>query len=156
MTSRASIPGPRRKSSDTRRISRSAPRAASPSSFCSTPAPHGPTLCCSARSISPRSRTRRPHGVETFLVTGFGKSFARGNSFGNWFKDRCSEASLPAICSAHGLREAGAVCAAENGATEPQMMAIFGWSGSKLATFYARRANQKKMAGAAIQTLIAS
>ncbi len=35
-------------------------------------------------------------------------------------------------------------------------MAIFGWSGSKLATFYARRANQKKMAGAAIQTLIAS
>ena len=38
----------------------------------------------------------------------------------------CDKAGLP-HCSSHGLRKAGAALA-ENGATEHQLMAIFGWS----------------------------
>jgi len=33
-----------------------------------------------------------------------------------------------AKCSAHGLRKAGATIAAENGATDQQLMAMFGWT----------------------------
>jgi integrase len=36
--------------------------------------------------------------------------------------------------SAHGLRKAAATRAAENGATERELEAIFGWSGGRLAT----------------------
>ncbi|MBS7702665.1 tyrosine-type recombinase/integrase [Chelatococcus asaccharovorans] len=67
-----------------------------------------------------------PVGDLTFLVTEFNRGFT-ANGFGNWFRDRCDEAGLPQ-CSAHGLRKAGATIAAENGATERQLMAIFGWS----------------------------
>ena len=50
-----------------------------------------------------------PHGLQTLLVTGYGKPFSSSNSFGNWFKDRGAEAALPLFCTAHGLRKAGAV-----------------------------------------------
>jgi integrase len=72
-----------------------------------------------------------PAGNLAFLVTEFGKPFT-ANGFGNWFRKRCDEAGLPK-CSAHGLRKAGAAIAAENGATERQLMAIFGWSTMKEA-----------------------
>jgi hypothetical protein len=62
----------------------------------------------------------------TFLVTEFGKLFT-SNGFGNRFRKWCDEAQLPHV-SAHGLRKAGASIAAENGATERQLTAIFGWS----------------------------
>ena len=95
-----------------------------------------------------------PHGFETFLVTMYGKPFSSSNSFGNWFEKRVIEAKLPSICTPHGLRKIGAVRAAENGATEQQMMAIFGWDSPKLAAHYAKKASQKKMAGAAMHMLI--
>ena len=63
-------------------------------------------------------------GNLAFLVTQFGKPFTP-DGFGNWFRKRCDEAGLT-NCSAHGLRKAGAAIAAENGATERQLMAIFG------------------------------
>lgn len=31
-------------------------------------------------------------------------------------------------CTMHGLRKAGATIAADNGATDEQLMAIFGWT----------------------------
>ena len=96
------------------------------------------------------------HGIDAFLVTAFGKPFASGNSFANWFEKRVAEAGLPDICTPHGLRKIGAVRAAENGATEQQMMAIFGWDSPKLAAYYAKMANQKKLAGAAMHKLVAS
>jgi integrase len=82
----------------------------------------------------------------TFLTTNFGKPFT-ANGFGNWFKKRCREADLD-HCSAHGLRKAGATLAAEKGATEHQLMAIFGWSTPKQAAHYTKKARQKKLAGA--------
>ena len=53
----------------------------------------------------------------------------------NWFRRRCDEAGLK-HGSAHGLRKAGATIAAGNGATEFELMAIFGWASSKEAARY--------------------
>lgn len=95
-----------------------------------------------------------PTGAETFLVTSRGKSFTT-NGFGNWFRDRCDEAGLPQ-CTSHGLRKAGAKIAAENGATEKQLMAIFGWDSPHLASHYSKMASQKKLAKDAMHLLIAA
>ena len=92
-----------------------------------------------------------PTGDLTFLVSNRGRPFAV-EAFGNWFRKRCDEAGLPQ-CSAHGLRKAGATLAAENGATEHQLMAIFGWSTLKEAERYTRTAQRKKLAGDAMPLL---
>lgn len=92
-----------------------------------------------------------PSGHLAYLVTSYGKPFTAGG-FGNWFRKRCDEAGL-AHCSAHGLRKAGATLAAENGATEHQLMAIFGWESPKQAALYTRKANRKKLAAEAMHLL---
>ena len=83
-------------------------------------------------------------GDITYLVTEYGRPFTVAG-FGNWFRDRCNEAGL-AHCSAHGLRKAGAATAAENGATEHQLMSIFAWATTKEPERYTRAARRKKMA----------
>jgi integrase len=95
-----------------------------------------------------------PASNMTFLVTEFGKPFT-SNGFGNRFRKWCDEAGLPHV-SAHGLRKAGAVIAAENGATERQLMAIFGWSTMKEAARYTRAARQKVLAASAMPLLISN
>lgn len=72
-------------------------------------------------------------------------------SFGNWFKDACMTAGVPG--SAHGLRKAGATRAAENGATERELNAIFGWSGSKMASHYTQTADRARLAKRAMGKL---
>lgn len=91
-------------------------------------------------------------GDMTWLVTEFKKPYT-SNGFGNWFRERCNQAGLH-HCSAHGLRKAGAVIAAENGATTHQLMAIFGWRTLKEAERYTRAAQQKRLAGGAMKMLI--
>ena len=88
----------------------------------------------------------------TYLVTEFGRPFT-ANGFGNWFKRRCIEAALP-HCSTHGVRKAGATIAAENGATEHQLMAIYGWSSPKPAALYTRKANRNGITGGAIHLIV--
>ena len=90
-------------------------------------------------------------GNLTFLVTEFGKPFT-ANGFGNWFRKRCNEAGLP-HCTAHGVRKAGATIAADNGATEHQLMAIYGWESPKQAALYTRKANRRKLAGDAMHLI---
>jgi integrase len=92
-----------------------------------------------------------PTGDLTYLVTEFGRPFSVAG-FGNWFRERCNEAGLK-HCSAHGLRKAGAVLAAERGATENQLMAIFGWRKADEARRYTRAASRKKLAAGATQLL---
>ncbi|KQT59916.1 hypothetical protein ASG52_19475 [Methylobacterium sp. Leaf456] len=87
----------------------------------------------------------------TFLETEWGKPFT-ANGFGNWFRKRCTEAGLP-HCTAHGLRKAGASLAAENGATESQLMAIYGWTNPKQAALYTRKARQKVLVGNAMHLI---
>jgi len=83
-------------------------------------------------------------GRETWLETAFGKPHS-SKGFGNTFKDWCVEAGLPQ-CSCHGLRKIGAVRAAEAGASEHELMAMFGWDDAKMARVYTRKAAQKKLA----------
>ena len=92
-----------------------------------------------------------PPGNLTFLVTEYGAPFSVAG-FGNWFRDRCNEAGLKQ-CSAHGLRKAGATIAATNGATEHQLMAIYGWDSPKQAAVYTRKANRRRLAGDAMHLI---
>lgn len=90
-----------------------------------------------------------PSGHLSYLVTEFGRPFSTAKSFGNWFKRRCREAGLP-HCSAHGLRKAGAIIAAENGATHDDLKALYGWETSKQVDLYTRQAQRNKIAGTAV------
>jgi len=92
-----------------------------------------------------------PTGDLTFLVTEQGKPFT-ANGFGNWFRARCNEAGLR-HCTAHGLRKAGATLAAENGATDRQLMALYDWSSEKQANVYTATANRKRLAAEAVKHL---
>jgi len=83
-------------------------------------------------------------GRVTWLETAFGKPYSAAG-FGNSFKDWCREAGLPQ-CSPHGLRKIGAVRAAEAGASEHELMAMFGWEDADMARVYTRKAAQKKLA----------
>ena len=89
-------------------------------------------------------------GDLTFITTARGTPFVK-ESFGNWFKEACVAAGVPG--SAHGLRKAGATRAAENGASEWQLQAIYNWSTSKMAQLYTRAANKKRLAAGAIEML---
>lgn len=86
-----------------------------------------------------------------FIVTEYGQPFSV-KGLGNWFKARCVEAGLP-HCSAHGLRKAGATIAAENGATEQELMAIYGWEDSEQAVLYTRKANKRRLVDRAIHKI---
>lgn len=86
-----------------------------------------------------------------FMVTEYGKPFTV-KGLGQWFKDRCVEAGLP-HCSAHGLRKAGATIAAENGATEQELMAIYGWEDSDQTVLYTRKVNRRKLVDRGIRKI---
>jgi integrase len=90
-------------------------------------------------------------GLRTFLVTEQGKPFTAAG-FGGWFRKRCDEAGLPQ-CSAHGIRKAAAVMAAEKGASDRELMAMFGWSTSGQANAYTKAASQRQMAARAVNLL---
>lgn len=88
-----------------------------------------------------------PTGDLTFLETEYRKPFTPAG-FGGKMRQWCDEAGLP-HCSAHGLRKAGATIAAENGATDRQLMALYDWTSEKQANTYTAAANRKRLAAAA-------
>lgn len=88
----------------------------------------------------------------TFIVTSFGKPFA-ANGFGNAMRHWCNPAGLP-HCSSHGLRKVGTTIAAENGASDLQLIAIFGWTRAEMATHYTRRANRRKLSQDAMPLMV--
>lgn len=91
-------------------------------------------------------------GNLTFLITEFGKPFTT-NGLGNKMRDWCDQAGLP-HCTTHGLRKAGATIAAENGATDEELMAIFGWTTKAQTSVYTKKANRTKIAAGAIHKLL--
>lgn len=94
---------------------------------------------------------RSPCGDLTFLVTEHGKPYSV-DGFGNWFRRRCREAGLP-MCSAHGLRKLGTVLAAENGATDAELQAMFGWASAKVPQLYRRKADRARLADRAMHKI---
>jgi site-specific recombinase XerD len=85
------------------------------------------------------------------LINDLGRAFTI-NGLGNKMRDWCDAAVLPQ-CSAHGLRKAAAVILAENGATAPELCALFGWSKLETAEIYIREAQKRKMVGNAFARL---
>ena len=73
-------------------------------------------------------------------------------AFANWFREACRKAVVAG--SPHGLRKAAATRAADNGATEAQLEAIFGWRGGHMASLYTRAANRAKLAREAASKLM--
>jgi integrase len=86
-----------------------------------------------------------PSGHLTFLISEYGKAYTV-EGFGKRWRKWATAAGLP-HCTPHGLRKAGAVRAAEAGATANELMAIFGWRDIKQAERYTRMAAQKTLAG---------
>jgi integrase len=92
-----------------------------------------------------------PCGDLSFITNKLGRPFTK-ESFGNAFKDACRKAGIPNR-SAHGLRKIAAARAADRGATEAQLNAIFGWIGSRMASLYTRSANRRRLAIEAMHKL---
>ena len=97
------------------------------------------------------SITATKTGDLTYLVTQSGHPWVK-ESFGTWFREACRKAGCPG--SAHGLRKAGAARAAERGASERQLMAIFGWTTGKMAQHYTQSADRARLAHDAAQLLL--
>jgi integrase len=91
-----------------------------------------------------------PCGDLTFIAGANGRPLTK-ESFGNEFKTACKDAGVPG--SAHGVRKIAATTAANNGATEFELMAIFGWTDPKMASHYVKTANRKRLAAQAMQKL---
>ena len=73
-----------------------------------------------------RARTLRAQKVRPALLVYSG--------FDQAFDDWCDHAELPSQCTAHGVRKAAAALMYENGASEAELCAIFGWKiGSRMA-----------------------
>lgn len=94
-----------------------------------------------------------PCGDLTFVVGTNGQPFIK-ESFGNKFRAACEAAGVPG--SAHGVRKLAATRMAENGATEVQLMAVFGWTDHKMAAHYTRSANRRRLAVDSIEKLNAT
>jgi integrase len=91
-------------------------------------------------------------GGDTYLVTSRGKAFAK-ESFGNWFREACNAAGVPG--SSHGLRKLAARRMAENGATEAELNAVFGWAhGSAEAATYIRSANRARLSRGSVSKML--
>lgn len=92
-----------------------------------------------------------PTGDLAFIAGERGNPRAK-ESFGNWFRAACSAAGVPG--SAHGLRKAAATRAANAGASESQLEAIFGWRGGGMAALYTRKANRERLARGAAELML--
>lgn len=95
-----------------------------------------------------------PKNQMMFMAKANGEPFSE-NVLGNYMRKWCDKAGLPQ-CTSHGLRKAGAVIAAEGGATTDQLQAIFGWTTPQQAAHYTRAANRQRLAseGAKHLTLV--
>jgi integrase len=87
-----------------------------------------------------------PSGNLIYLATSRGSPFKSAKAFSQWFVKKRKLAKLPDACVPHGLRKAGATFAAEAGATERQLMAMFGWKDPEMARKYTVAAENRKMA----------
>ena len=91
-----------------------------------------------------------PCGDLAFIANANGQPFTK-ESFGNAFADACRKAGITK--SAHGIRKLAATRAANAGATESQLKAIFGWTNSKMPTLYTKAANNRRLAQQAMHML---
>jgi hypothetical protein len=65
-------------------------------------------------------------------------------SFGNMFSEAARAAGVKT--SAHGVLKIAVTRAADSGATVAQLNAIFGWTGSAMASLYTQEADRRRLA----------
>lgn len=85
---------------------------------------------------------RTPRQGLNLIESSQGKPFAR-ESFGNWFRDACTEAGVSK--SAHGLRKLSATMAAEGGAATHQLLAQYGWTNISTAEVYTKGIDRQRL-----------
>lgn len=93
-----------------------------------------------------------PCGDMTFLVSERNAPFSKVR-LTTLMRKWCDEAGLP-HCTMHGLRKAAATVAAENGATDDELMAIFGWTTKQQTSLYTRNASRRRLAERAIGKIV--
>lgn len=86
-----------------------------------------------------------PTGDLTFLTKKNGEPWGGRESFGNRFKQWCTDAGLQ-HCSAHGLRKAATVMLLEAGCSAAQASAITGHDSLQVLEHYARERDRAKLA----------
>lgn len=91
-----------------------------------------------------------PSGDLTFIAGEKGAPRVK-EAFGEWFREACHEAGVRK--SAHGLRKAAATYAANNGASEAELEAMFGWRGGRMAAHYTRSADRERLSISAAEKL---
>lgn len=91
-----------------------------------------------------------PVGDLAFIIGARGQPFVK-EAFGNEFSDAARAAGVRK--SAHGVRKIAAELAAEAGATDHELDAMFGWVGGKTSRIYTAKASRKKMALAGVAKL---
>ena len=101
-------------------------------------------------TVLQRTLLAGPRGRETWIVGPRGKRFVK-EAFGNSFSEAARAAGIEK--SAHGVRKIAATIAAENGATEAELDAIFGWTGGRMASHYTKQANRARLAANAAEKL---
>jgi integrase len=85
-----------------------------------------------------------PTGDLTWICGARGRPMVK-EAFGNEFSQAARQAGIKK--SAHGVRKIAATIAAENGATEKELDALFGWvDGGKTSGIYTREASRAKLA----------
>jgi hypothetical protein len=80
------------------------------------------------------------------LETTHGKPWVK-ESYGNTFHDWAKEAGIAK--NSHGVRKLAATRVAEVGASEMEMMALFGWKSTKMAQHYTKARDQRQLAARA-------
>jgi integrase len=98
-----------------------------------------------------RTLDKGPIGDLAWICGSKGRPFTK-ESFGNAFADAARAAGVRK--SAHGVRKIAATRAAQNGATEAELEALFGWTtGSRQSAVYTRTADRARLARQAIEKL---
>lgn len=94
-----------------------------------------------------------PVGDLTFIVGKRGLPMTK-ESFGNKFRDYCEAAGIAKGKSAHGVRKLAATIVADNGGSENELQALFGWVTNTQSLVYTRSADKKRLALAAAMKLM--
>jgi len=90
-----------------------------------------------------------PSGQLTFLTTKGGKSYG-ADSFSEHFRVWCDAAGLPQHCTFHGLRKVALTRLADAGCSAHEIAAISGHKSLKEVERYTQRADQARLARAAM------
>ena len=106
--------------------------------------PIHPKLAAAIKACPPQGL----HILETSRGEGWGSKESYGNTFHEWAL-QAGVVEKGHGKNSHGIRKTAATRLAELGATEAELMALFGWTDPAMARLYTKAANQKRLAMAA-------